>query len=156
MSTTKHDHMPILEYIEAGRDLRAAVDDYWLCEIAQGMVAVIAAVDRPKVVKHYASMGERPSDDPHFKTGQMWTAEAASLAVPNDSKTGTLLTALFDAMSRETFHEVSMAWHEHDLLASRQRFAARLDRIDAALIAAGILEDLPAELEDKPIDPYWG
>jgi len=153
MPTTKKDHMPILEYIEAGRDLSAAIDDYWRREIAQAMVAVIASVDRPKTVEHYAWMGERPSEAPELKTGQMWMAEAARLAVANDDKTNTVLAALFDDMDQDDFHDVSMAWHAYDLQASRERFAARLDRIEAALVAAGMLDELPLELVNKQIDP---
>ena len=156
MPTTKKDHMPILDYIEAGHDLRDAVDDYWRREIARAMVAVIASMDRPATVEHYACMGERPIGAPEIKTGQMWMAEAARLAVANDDKTNTVLAALFDDMHQDEFHDVSMAWHAYDLQASRERFAARLDRIEAALVAAGMLDELPAELVNKQIDPYWG
>ena len=156
MPTTKKDHMPILEYIEAGRDLSAAIDDYWRREIAQAMVAVIASVDRPKTVEHYAWMGERPSEAPELKTGQMWMAEAARLAVANDDKTNTVLAALFDGMDPEDFHEVSMARHEHDLLASRERFAARLDRIEAALVAGGDARRAAARAPQQADRPLLG
>jgi hypothetical protein len=68
----------------------------------------------------------------------------------------TALTALFNTIDPENFHEVPMAWHAYDLQVSRERFAARLDRIEAALAAAGQLEELPPEPADKKIEPYWG